>query len=46
MPHFFEGYTLRGVTLRHWVGASPMCGYSAEERMPDDRHFVHLGAWG
>jgi len=44
MPDLFDPYTLRGVTLRNRIGVSPMCEYSAEDGMPNDWHFVHLGA--
>lgn len=44
MPDLFDKYTLRGVTLRNRIGVSPMCEYSAEDGMPNDWHFVHLGA--
>lgn len=44
MPGLFDEYTLRGVTLRNRIGVSPMCEYSAEDGMPSDWHFVHLGA--
>jgi len=44
MPHLFEEFTLRGVTLRNRIGVSPMCQYSAEEGKVNDWHLVHLGA--
>ncbi len=44
MPDLFDEFALRGVTLRNRIGVSPMCEYSAEEGMPSDWHFVHLGA--
>jgi 2,4-dienoyl-CoA reductase-like NADH-dependent reductase (Old Yellow Enzyme family) len=44
MPDLFDEYRLRGVTLRNRIGVSPMCEYSAEDGMPNDWHFVHLGA--
>lgn len=44
MANLFDEFTLRGVTLRNRIGVSPMCEYSAEEGMPNDWHFVHLGA--
>lgn len=44
MPVLFDEFTLRGVTLRNRIGVSPMCQYSAENGMPNDWHFVHLGA--
>lgn len=44
MQHLFEPFTLRGVTLRNRIGVSPMCQYSSVDGMPNDWHFVHLGA--
>ncbi len=44
MPDLFDEFTLRGVTLRNRIGVSPMCEYSSENGMPNDWHFVHLGA--
>jgi 2,4-dienoyl-CoA reductase-like NADH-dependent reductase (Old Yellow Enzyme family) len=44
MPHLFEPFTLRGVTLRNRIGVSPMCQYSSEDGMANDWHVVHLGA--
>jgi 2,4-dienoyl-CoA reductase-like NADH-dependent reductase (Old Yellow Enzyme family) len=45
MPHLFEPFTLRGVTLRNRVGVSPMCQYSAGlDGMANDWHLAHVGA--
>ncbi len=44
MAHLFDPLSLRGVTLPHRVGVSPMCQYSAENGMPTDWHLVHLGS--
>jgi 2,4-dienoyl-CoA reductase-like NADH-dependent reductase (Old Yellow Enzyme family) len=44
MTSIFDGYTLRGVTLRNRIGVSPMCEYSSEDGMPSDWHLVHLGS--
>ena len=44
MPNLFDEFTLRGVTMRNRIGVSPMCEYSSEDGMPNDWHFVHLGA--
>src|SRR5687767_10300196 len=44
MPHLFDSFTLRGVTLRNRIGMSPMCQYSAVDGFANDWHFVHLGA--
>ena len=43
-PHLFRPITFRSVTLRNRIMLSPMCQYSAENGMPNDWHFVHLGA--
>lgn len=42
----FQPLTLRGVTVRNRIWASPMCQYSVERRdgVPVDWHLVHLGA--
>lgn len=44
MPDFFDEFTLRGVTQRNRIGASPMCKYSSENGMPNNWQFVHFGA--
>ena len=44
MPHLFEPFALRGVTLRNRVGVSPMCQYSSEDGRATDWHLVHVGA--
>ncbi len=44
MPHLFDSFTLRGVTLRNRIGVSPMCQYSSEDGRATDWHLVHLGA--
>jgi 2,4-dienoyl-CoA reductase-like NADH-dependent reductase (Old Yellow Enzyme family) len=45
MPHLFEPFTLRGVTLRNRIVMSPMCQYSAtEDACATDWHLVHLGS--
>ena len=44
MPHLFEPFTLRGVTLRNRIVVSPMCQYSSVDGFPDDWHLVHLGS--
>lgn len=44
MPHLFDPYTVRGVTLRNRVVVSPMCEYSAQDGLANDWHFVHLGS--
>ena len=44
MPHLFEPFTLKSVTLRNRIGVSPMCMYSSEDGLATDWHLVHLGA--
>lgn len=44
MPHLFEPFTLKSITLRNRVGVSPMCMYSAADGVANDWHLVHLGA--
>ena len=41
----FSPLTLRSVTLRNRLGASPMCQYSAVEGRATDWHLVHLGGF-
>ncbi|MGE3333166.1 MAG: NADH:flavin oxidoreductase/NADH oxidase [Rhodospirillaceae bacterium] len=44
MPHLFDPYAVRGVTLRNRIAVSPMCEYSSEDGFANDWHFVHLGS--
>ncbi|HLO03612.1 MAG TPA: NADH:flavin oxidoreductase/NADH oxidase [Symbiobacteriaceae bacterium] len=46
MPHLFDPWTQRGLTLRNRVVMSPMCMYAVEKKdgVPTDWHMVHLGA--
>jgi 2,4-dienoyl-CoA reductase-like NADH-dependent reductase (Old Yellow Enzyme family) len=44
MPHLFEPFTLKSITLRNRIGVSPMCMYSSEDGVATDWHLVHLGA--
>lgn len=44
MPHLFEPFRLKDVTLRNRVAVAPMCQYSSENGFPNDWHFVHLGS--
>ena len=43
-PFLYRPIELRSVTARNRIMLSPMCQYSAVEGMPNDWHFVHLGA--
>ena len=40
----FDKPTIGDVVLRNRIAVSPMCEYSAEEGVPNDWHFVHLGS--
>jgi 2,4-dienoyl-CoA reductase-like NADH-dependent reductase (Old Yellow Enzyme family) len=44
MPHLFEPFRLRELTLRNRIVVSPMCQYSAREGFLNDWHFVHLAS--
>ncbi|MBX7214666.1 MAG: NADH:flavin oxidoreductase/NADH oxidase [Thermoflexales bacterium] len=44
MPHLFDAFTVRGVTLRNRIGLSPMCQYSAENGFASAWHHAHYGA--
>jgi len=44
VPHLFDEFCLKGVTLRNRIAMSPMCQYSADDGMPNDWHLVHLGS--
>jgi len=40
----FQPWTIGDVTFRNRIFVSPMCQYSADDGMPNDWHFVHLGS--
>ncbi|HEY8346643.1 MAG TPA: NADPH dehydrogenase NamA [Symbiobacteriaceae bacterium] len=45
MPHLFEPFTQRSMTLRNRIVMSPMCMYSAgTDGVANDWHLVHLGS--
>src|SRR5215469_16337689 len=44
VAHPFDPLTLRSTTFRNRIFVSPMCQYSAQQGMPTDWHFVHLGS--
>lgn len=46
MPRLFDPLTLRSVTLRNRLWASPMCQYSVLDQsgVPQEWHLVHLGS--
>jgi 2,4-dienoyl-CoA reductase-like NADH-dependent reductase (Old Yellow Enzyme family) len=43
-PHLFRPLQFRSVEVRNRIMLSPMCQYSSVDGMPNDWHFVHLGA--
>ena len=44
MPHLFEPFTLKGVTLRNRIIVSPMCQYMATEGVANDWHKAHYAS--
>ncbi len=44
MPHLFDPFTIKDVTLRNRVGVAPMCQYWSEDGFASDWHLVHLGS--
>jgi 2,4-dienoyl-CoA reductase-like NADH-dependent reductase (Old Yellow Enzyme family) len=44
MPHLFDTFTVKDITLRNRVGVSPMCQYVSLDGTASDWHLVHLGA--
>lgn len=42
-PLLFEPLTIRSVTLKNRIMASPMCQYRSRNGAPTDWHFAHLG---
>ncbi|HYF93700.1 MAG TPA: NADH:flavin oxidoreductase/NADH oxidase [Symbiobacteriaceae bacterium] len=44
MPHLFEPFSQKSMTLRNRIVMAPMCQYSAgTDGIPTDFHFVHYG---
>ena len=41
MSGLFDSYTLKGVTLRNRIAASPMCQYMAKDGLVSDWHLPH-----
>jgi 2,4-dienoyl-CoA reductase-like NADH-dependent reductase (Old Yellow Enzyme family) len=41
MPGLFDSYTLKGITLRNRIAASPMCQYQASAGVVTDWHLPH-----
>jgi 2,4-dienoyl-CoA reductase-like NADH-dependent reductase (Old Yellow Enzyme family) len=44
MPHLFDPFTLRGLTLGNRILVSPMCQYSSVDGFANDWHLIHLGS--
>src|SRR5471030_3111140 len=44
MPHLFDPYPLRSLTLANRIIVSPMCQYSSVDGFSNDWHYVHLGS--
>lgn len=43
-PLLFEPLRLRDITIPNRIMISPMCQYCAQDAVPHDWHFVHLGS--
>jgi 2,4-dienoyl-CoA reductase-like NADH-dependent reductase (Old Yellow Enzyme family) len=44
MPGLFDSYTLKGITLRNRIVASPMCQYMAHDGQAGEWHLAHYTA--
>ncbi len=44
MPALFDSFTLKQITLRNRIAASPMCQYQAEDGLVTDWHLPHYTA--
>lgn len=44
MPHLFDPFPLRGLTLSNRILVSPMCQYSSVDGFSNEWHFVHLAS--
>ena len=44
MPGLFDGFTLKQITLRNRIAASPMCQYQAKDGLITDWHLPHYAA--
>lgn len=42
-PLLFQPLTIRGITIRNRIMASPMCQYASRDGFPVDWHLAHLG---
>ncbi|KAJ2856346.1 hypothetical protein J3B02_001653 [Coemansia erecta] len=43
LPKLFQPLTIRGLTLKNRLVASPMCMYSSQDGFATDFHLVHIG---
>jgi 2,4-dienoyl-CoA reductase-like NADH-dependent reductase (Old Yellow Enzyme family) len=44
MPHLFDAWPIRSLTLANRIVVSPMCEYSSADGFSNDWHLVHLGS--
>lgn len=44
MSRLFSPLDIRSLRLKNRIAVSPMCMYSAQDGVPNDWHFVHLGS--
>jgi 2,4-dienoyl-CoA reductase-like NADH-dependent reductase (Old Yellow Enzyme family) len=44
MSHLFSKLKIRDLEFQNRIFVSPMCQYSAQNGLPNDWHFVHLGS--
>jgi 2,4-dienoyl-CoA reductase-like NADH-dependent reductase (Old Yellow Enzyme family) len=44
MPHLFDPFPVRSLTLANRIIVSPMCQYSSVDGFSNDWHLVHLGS--
>lgn len=44
MPHLFDTFAIKDVTLRNRIGVSPMCQYSYTDGFSNDWQLAHLGS--
>jgi len=44
MPHLFEPFSLRNLSISNRIIVSPMCQYSSTDGFANDWHLVHLGS--
>ncbi|MBC7529261.1 MAG: NADH:flavin oxidoreductase/NADH oxidase [Chthonomonadaceae bacterium] len=44
MPHLFDPFTVRSITLRNRIAVPPLCQYWSNNGFANDWHLVHLGS--